>query len=286
MSTARIFSCVTIVAALAAAASPQSQAATDLASPWTELHAARVRLIAGPGAAKQSTSFLAGVEISMADGWKTYWRVPGDAGVPPVFDWAASDNVGAIKVLYPAPKRLSEPAAETIGYKGSVVFPVEVTPLDAAKPVVLKLTLEFGVCRDICVPAEAVMAITIPAKGWSGGPPLQPIAVALERVPRPRAARRASDPDFKRVMATLDGPEARLVVEAAFPGGSNGAELFVEAPDGLFVPMPTKSEQPGGVVRFASDLARGGNAKEFKGKVLTLTLVSEAGATETSWTVP
>ncbi|KAB2913857.1 MAG: hypothetical protein F9K29_15790 [Hyphomicrobiaceae bacterium] len=285
MSTARIFSCGTILAALLAAASPQSQAGADLASPWTELHAARVRLIAGPGVAKQSTSFLAGIEISLADGWKTYWRVPGDAGVPPVFDWAASDNVGAVKVLYPAPLRLSEPAAETIGYKGSMVFPVEVTPRDAAKPVVLKLTMEFGVCRDICIPSEAVMAVTIPAKGLSG-PPLKPIAAALERVPRQQSARRSGDPDFKRVMATLDGSEARLVVEAAFPGGSNGAQLFVEAPDGLFVPMPTRTEQPDGVVRFASDLARGGNAKEFKGKVLTLTLVSESGATEMSWTVP
>ena len=81
--------------------------------------------------------------------------MPGDAGVPPTFDWAGSANAATIKVLYPAPMRMPEAGGEAIGYKQAVLFPIEVTPQDPAKPVVLKLALEFGICREICIPATA-----------------------------------------------------------------------------------------------------------------------------------
>ena len=78
---------------------------------------------------KSAKAYLAGVEITLAEGWKTYWRTPGDAGVPPLFDWTGSTNVAAIKVRYPAPiataqSRLPRPSATRI----RVIFPVEVTP--------------------------------------------------------------------------------------------------------------------------------------------------------------
>src|SRR5436309_312013 len=83
------------------------------------------RLLAGNG--------IAGVELQLPEGWKTYWRTPGDAGgVPPTFDWSKSDNLASVKVLYPAPKRFSDRAGDTVGYKGTVVFPVEVIPKDAS----------------------------------------------------------------------------------------------------------------------------------------------------------
>ena len=130
------------------------------ASPWVELPNARVRLLAGPPAVEGAKSYLAGVELILGEGWKTYWRTPGDAGVPPSFDWAGSVNLDRAEVLYPAPVRMHEPAAETIGYRKSVVFPVEVVPADAGKPLELHLTVAFGICRDICIPAEA--SLTLP----------------------------------------------------------------------------------------------------------------------------
>ena len=136
MGTTRtaIFALVVVVLCAVAAALGQGVARVDLASPWVELHAARVRLLAGPPAVKSAKSYLAGVEITLAEGWKTYWRTPGDAGVPPTFDWAGSTNLATIKVGYPAPRRMQEPGAETIGYTSAVIFPVEVVPRDAASP--------------------------------------------------------------------------------------------------------------------------------------------------------
>ena len=139
-----------------------SQAA--VATQWVSLHGARVRLVAGPAAGERK-AYLAGVEVELAEGWKTYWRMPGDAGVPPMFDWSKSINTAAITVLYPAPMRLEEPAAQTVGYKRSVMFPVEVKPLDPAKPIVLDLQMELGICRDICIPGEVQLSLTIPPSG-------------------------------------------------------------------------------------------------------------------------
>jgi DsbC/DsbD-like thiol-disulfide interchange protein len=280
------------------AAHAQASAPVDLASPWVQLHNARVRLLAGPPAAKAAKSYLAGVEIALGDGWKTYWRMPGDAGVPPTFDWAGSTNVASLEVLYPAPSRLHEPGAATVGYENSVLLPIEVVPKDPSRPVGLALTMEFGVCREICIPAEAKFSLTLAPAGMLGKPSAAMLA-ALERVPRALTSRRADDPRVMRAAAFLEGGAPHLTIVARFPQGDRGADLFIEAPDGLYVPMAKRlpdigeggeprpeADSGSGLVRFEVDLARGGNAHEFSGKTLRLTLVSDAGASETTWTVP
>jgi DsbC/DsbD-like thiol-disulfide interchange protein len=254
------------------------------ATPWTEVHAARVRLVAGQARTAEGR-YLAGLEIAMADGWKTYWRMPGDSGVPPTFDWAGSMNVAATDVLFPAPMRMPEAGGVAIGYKQHVLLPIEVTPRDPARPVVLKLALEFGVCREICIPATGQFELSIPASGAKGGPPAQ-IAAALERVPRAQHSRRKGDPELRRVALESSGPSPKLVIDAAFAGGSKGADVFVEAPQGFYVPVPTRTgTDANGMVRFQSELGRD-LAQDLKGRTLTLTLVSDAGATEARWTVP
>lgn len=300
MSTARTATYAFVVAAVAgvAAAHAQAPGADNQASPWLELSNARVRMLAGPPVTKGAKAYLAGVEIALGDGWKTYWRMPGDAGVPPNFDWSGSANVASLRVLYPAPSRMSEPAAETVGYKHSVLFPVEVVAKDPTRPVALALALEFGVCREICIPAEAKFALTLPPGGTSSKPSPAMLA-ALEKVPRLAASRRTDDPRVTRATAFLEGGAPHLMIVARFPQGDRGADLFIEAPDGLYVPMAKRLPDVGeggearleadagnGLVRFEVDLARTGNAHELKGKTLKLTLVSAAGATETAWTVP
>jgi DsbC/DsbD-like thiol-disulfide interchange protein len=290
--------CVAALGAVVlAGAAAQSQAPAQ-ASAWIELLNARARLIGGAPATRGAKSYLAGVEIALDEGWKTYWRMPGDAGVPPNFDWSGSSNVAALTVLYPAPKRMSEPAADTVGYKRAVLFPVEVVPKDASQPVRLSLALEFGVCREICIPAEARLSLALAPTEMASHPSPAMLA-ALEKVPRPSASRYAEDPRVTRASAFLEGGRPHLVVVARFPKGDHGADLFVEAPEGIYVPMAKRVPNPSGtgearleadigndLVHFEVDLARTGNARELKGKTLRLTLISEAGASETSWIVP
>jgi DsbC/DsbD-like thiol-disulfide interchange protein len=269
-------------AAIFPAADPSAQTSIS-ATPWVEQHAARVRLIVGRAKSAEG-KYLAGLEIAMADGWKTYWRMPGDSGVPPTFDWAGSANIASTKVLYPAPMRMPEAGGVAIGYKQSVLLPIEITPQDASKPIVLKLALEFGVCREICIPATANFDLSVPAAPV--GAPAPQIAAAIERVPRPQASRRNGDPELKRVTVSHNDPSPKLTIEASFAGNATGADAFIEAPEGIYVPIPKRmGADAGGVVRFETDLGRH-LAQELKGKTLTFTLVSDAGATEAQWVFP
>jgi DsbC/DsbD-like thiol-disulfide interchange protein len=275
--------CLTSWVLLAAGTAAKAQSGLA-ASPWAELHASRVRLVAARGRMPQG-NYLAGLEILLDEGWKTYWRMPGDGGVPPSFDWSGSANVGAIKVLYPAPMRLPEANGISIGYKQSVLLPIEVTPRDPAKPVALKLALEFGVCRDICIPATANLDIAIPV-GPKGAPAPELVA-AIERVPRVAQARRKGDPELKRVAIDRGAPSARLMIEAAFGNAAKVAEVFVEAPEGFYVPVPKQvsAGDASGVIRFESDIGID-LAADLKGKTLTVTIVGDTGASEAQWTVP
>lgn len=250
-----------------------------LASPWFSDTATRVRLVAG-GADGQSV--YAGVDIRLDDGWKTYWRHPGSSGVPPRFDWAGSGNVKSAEVLFPAPHRFPDPDGDTIGYKGGILLPVRIAADDVSKPVTLKLALDYGVCKDVCVPVQAELALTIPPQAQRGTG--SAIAAALEHVPQSGAGRPGRDPELGGVSVELAATPPRIVIDATFPGDPTKADVFLEAPDGLWVPLakPADGSKPG-AKRFVVDLSDGAEIPELKGKSIRLTLVGERGQSETSF---
>src|SRR5262245_54522441 len=153
------------------------------ASAWDGTQRSAVRLIAGvPRTQAGATIHRAGVELRLAPGWKTYWRYPGDSGIPPRFDFSKSQNVKSVTVRWPAPQRLTDESGTSIGYKHDVVFPLHVVAQDAGKPVTLSLTIDYGVCEKICVPVDAKAELTL-----SGRPTFDYKIAATEngRVPRP-----------------------------------------------------------------------------------------------------
>jgi len=95
---------------------------------------------------------VAALRLSLAPGWKTYWRAPGDAGIPPHFDWSRARNLGHVDVTWPTPKVQYQNGMRSIGYTGDVVIPLHVTPGRAGKPVRLRAKLSMGVCADVCLP--------------------------------------------------------------------------------------------------------------------------------------
>src|SRR4051812_20923017 len=134
-------------------------------SPWDGTERAAVRLIAGAARnGGDAKIHRAGIEIRLAPGWKTYWRYPGDSGLPPRFDFSSSHNVKSLNVRWPAPQRLADESGVSIGYKHDLVFPLEVIPQDAAKPVMLALKIDYAVCEKVCVPAEGMTELTLTGK--------------------------------------------------------------------------------------------------------------------------
>src|SRR3984893_14986966 len=107
------------LAALAGAAAARAQDA----SPWDKQRHAGMRLIAGSVMKSADATYLhAGVEIRLDAGWKTYWRDPGDSGVPPTFDFSGSENVKSVTVEWPAPERFPDRACgNSIGYVHGLV---------------------------------------------------------------------------------------------------------------------------------------------------------------------
>lgn len=273
--------CLWASLAMLLAAIPTSGGAAESGtrSAWTTVQTSRVRLVAGR---TSQGDLVAGIELQLADGWKTYWRTPGDSGVPPTFDWSGSANLRAATVKYPPPSRIPEPGGVSLGYKHSVVFPVEIAPRSKGQPIDLRLAMDYGICRDICIPAEVKLSLAVPE---DAGPIDIPLAQALEAVPRGPTERRPDDPELTRVESVRDAGPPKLVIDARFPGGADQADVLIEAPDGLFVAMPHKDHaRSGDSVRFTVDLTRGSDPKELAGKVLLLTLVGAKGAAERKWT--
>ena len=100
-------------------------------------------------------SYQIALAFSLNEGWKTYWRTPGPAGLPPVFSWEGSDNIGEVVFSWPTPEIINQSGMITLGYHDEFVLPIRITP-EADGPVRVAMTLNFGVCSDICVPAQAV----------------------------------------------------------------------------------------------------------------------------------
>lgn len=251
--------------------------AGPVASDWFRGMDNQARLIAGHASRDGKTALYAGVDLSMPGGWKTYWRTPGDAGgVPPDFDWTGSDNLASATVLFPAPHRIHDKAGDVVGYKNAVLFPVLVTPKDASKPVTLKGKVQYGICKDICIPAEAELQLTIaPDVGTSAE-----LTAGLERVPD-KTARPGIDPTLASWQLSDSAGKPKLVLDVA-SSDPKTADVFVEGPGGIYVPLPKRAADQSGKAIFEVDLTDGVNIKDLKGKPLTVTMIDAKGQSETT----
>jgi DsbC/DsbD-like thiol-disulfide interchange protein len=255
--------------------------AGGFATPWQEGHSFKTRMVLGSMPRNDGgNQLVAGIEIVPEPGWKTYWRNPGDAGgIPPNFDWSKSRNLKSAKVLYPAPKRFSDSIGTTIGYKHHVIFPVLIEPKDPAKPVGIALDAEYGICREICIPARAQLATEVTLADVASLPPA--LAEALSHVPIPIA----NDKPGKRphiVFAKIQkGAKPALVFDVSYPGGTSKADLFVEPLGDLYLPvvMPL-GKQSANQARYALDLSGDVTPDQIRGQRLRLTIVSEAASSE------
>ena len=186
-------------------------------------------------------------------------------------------------MLYPSPKRFTDRFGDTVGYKEMVVFPVRLKAKDPTQPINLRLALDYGVCKEICIPAEAELALDVAVDT----PPIpSQLAAALNRVPQSADENRPSDPALKRVVLELTSERPHIVLETRFPGGGGNADAFVEAPSGSFVPLPKKTADDGaGGVTFEIDLSSDVNIEDLKGQSLVATLVSDEGQSEVTFDI-
>jgi DsbC/DsbD-like thiol-disulfide interchange protein len=240
-------------AAVVAATFPSRAAMADAspaASPWSVGLGARMRLVRGAplGGAE---SFAAGIEIALEPGFRTYWRMPGSAGVPPVFDWSASQNLAAVAPDWPAPRRLEEEGVSVIGYTGdNLVLPLRVTAVDSKKPVELALSLNYAACKTICVPEKGEAALTL-LPGMPEGLYSALIEAARREVPK-RVEPAVLGLDRRNAaMLALGSADPSLALALNLGAGEHVLDIFVEGPENwLFGAPKTVANGGSGDVRL------------------------------------
>jgi DsbC/DsbD-like thiol-disulfide interchange protein len=277
---APILPALTAVALLTGAVMPAFAAGS---SQWDTDSRSAVRLVAARMVVESGVPMLrAGVEVKLQSGWKTYWRYPGDSGVPPVFDFGGSENIKSVTVLWPAPERFSDGAGYSIGYKDSVILPLRVIPRDDRKPVTLRLKLDYAVCESLCVPAKANLELEF-SSGDSFTDAM--VAAAEARVPKPTSIGTGQSLIIRSVHRLLGALRGRVVVDVATPMPAK-IDLFAEGPTpkwALPVPEPIQGAPAGGLQRFGFDLDGLPPGASADGATLKFTAVSRGQAIEVEY---
>jgi DsbC/DsbD-like thiol-disulfide interchange protein len=236
------------------------------ASPWQHDAHSAVRLLAG---SRSGTVLLGGIAIQLQPGWHTYWRTPGDSGVPPRFDFSKSDNVEAVTVLWPAPHKFDDGAGGTsLGYLKQIVLPLRIVAKNADKPVTLRASINYAVCEKLCIPvdANAELAFASVASTEDGT-----LSEALNAVPKPA---NVGDPNPLTVLDVKRDGKTNVLVDVSAPD-SNNLSLFVEGPTPDWaLPVPKLVEHgPPGIKRFTFELDGLPPGVSADGAALKLTLV-------------
>jgi len=248
------------------ASSPATTARAQDASPWQHSGHSAVRLLAG---SRSGAVLLGGIALQLQPGWKTYWRTPGDSGVPPRFDFSRSENIEAVTVLWPAPLKFDDGAGgHSMGYHDQVVLPLRIVAKNADKPVTLRADINYAVCEKICIPVGANTELSFTSVASTEDSAL---FAALDTVPKPASI---GDPNPLTIRDVKRDGKSTVLVDVVSPDGVP-VDLFVEGPTpdwGLPVPK-LLDHGPPGVKRFAFELDGVPPGTSPEGAALKLTLV-------------
>ena len=243
------------------------EACAQDASPWQRDGHSAVRLLAG---SRSGAVLLGGIAFQLQPGWKTYWRTPGDSGVPPRFDFSKSENIEAVTVLWPAPTKFDDGAGgHSLGYHDQVVLPLRIVAKNTDKPVTLRAAVNYAVCDKLCVPVEADVELAFTSVASTEDSAL---FAALDTVPKPA---NVGDPNPLTIRDVKREGKSTVLVDVVAPSEAGNISLFVEGPTPDWaLPVPKLLEHsPPGVKRFTFELDGLPPDTNPEGAALKLTLV-------------
>lgn len=217
---------------------------------------------------------LAALRLTLADGWKTYWRAPGEAGIPPSFDWRGSRNLRDVAITWPTPEVFDTNGLRTIGYEHQLVLPVEVTPSADGTPVRLRGRIEFGLCSDVCIPGTLDFDGALDPK--AGRNP----AIAAALAQRPYSAAEAGVTSAAcRLTPSADGLRVEARIRMPSAGGTEIAVIEPGTP-GIWA-AATETRRSGDTLIAVSDLVNeAGSAFALTRSALRITVLGTAHAVD------
>jgi DsbC/DsbD-like thiol-disulfide interchange protein len=249
---------------------PAFASATD----WLTVDGGRVRLITA-GAPDASGVLQGALEIDLQPGWRTYWRDPGDAGVPPQIDVSKSTNVASVEMRFPTPERFDDGATIWAGYRHPVKFPVSFRITTPGKPTTIDADVFLGICEEICIPVKGRFTLD-PASDPDNADDAALVAAARDALPS------LERPDFR--VTVLPGDDKTLRVDAALPGDAAEAEFFIAGEQGYMFGTPQRLADEGKVI-FAVPIIERPDTRPAEG-ALHYTLATAAGAVEGTLPLP
>lgn len=204
------------------------------------------RLDVLPGWSTEDGRQIAALRVSLAPGWKTYWRAPGDVGIPPEVSYGGSENLETVRMQWPTPDVFYENNMRSIGYYGQVVLPIELER-GSSGPIRLAGTLSIGVCEDICVPVHLDFSAILPEGGQR-----DPIIVGA-LVDRPL---RADEAGVRSISCTLQpsdhGVTVRTTIDMPPLGGQE--HLVIEAGDPAIWVSEPHTQRDGSILTVTAEM--------------------------------
>ena len=277
-----LFTCLFIGLLLLAAPLSHAHAA---ASDWQGDDNVRVRLVSGTDGIADDAHVSLGLDVELAEGWHTYWRTPGMAGLPPQLDWRASQNDDSnlkdATLLFPAPKRYTAYGLETIGYRGHVLFPIDVLVRNAGHALTLNPTVNLLVCSSVCVPKTFTLTLTIPAGSAAASNEADLIQQFRDHIPGDGAQ---SGLLIKKIINDGEG----ITVSISSRHSLTEPDIFIEPDSEVTFKAPVVSLGNHGLsadlrIVPADALPEG---TTLAGKMFTLTIVEGDNALERHITIP
>lgn len=233
---------------------------------------ARIEVL--PGWRMEDGSHMAGLRITLKPGWKTYWRAPGDAGIPPHFNFAGSDNISTVSPHWPVPVVFDQNGQRSIGYHDSVVFPLKVAAKDAAAPLHMAGQIDIGVCEEICIPVSLSFDAVLPADGQRDA------AITAALINRPlTGAEAALGPATCHISPISDG--LRVVANLAAAQWGPSEVVIIETGDADIWVSEAHVTHAAGELRAAVDMVHltGGSFALDRSRI-KITLLGPARAVE------
>ncbi|MDG4649855.1 protein-disulfide reductase DsbD family protein [Roseibacterium sp. SDUM158017] len=189
---------------------------------------------------------MAGIRITLAPGWKTYWRAPGDGGVPTVLRLRSAEGIEGMAIHWPAPEIFFTNGLRSIGYRDDVVLPVEFALSDGGAHR-LEGRLDMGVCLDICLP------ISLDIEGELLPDRERDRAIGRALSNRPLTATEAGAGDARcSVEPISDG--LRVTVTADVPPTGSDETLVLEHRDPQIWVSEAASRRDGGTMTAVADV--------------------------------
>jgi suppressor for copper-sensitivity B len=175
----------------------------------------------------------AALSLKLGDGWKTYWRSPGEVGLPPEIEWTGSSNLESAEIQWPAPKRFRAFGIENFGYDTPVTYPIRVMLDEPGQALDLRATVALLVCSDVCVPLNFDLSLSLPSGTGIDAASAAEIGAWSARVPEIGPAS-----GIELTAAVLENSGEDLVVELRHDAAFSSPDIFPELGEGTSFGKP------------------------------------------------